>query len=312
MPPLRFAAIAIFLFAGAVLAQDPPADEDGLYRIWHEAQAAGNLPRAVEAAGEFLKQFPHAKNAAYLKEKWLPTAYAKQFNEATQARDCGTMVAVAKSALAFAPDQLDYLYLSAIALRQNELFASPARFEHAADGADFSRRAIKLIEAGQAPTTVPKEKWSAPAALAVLYQTLAFLEVNTQQPDPAAEHYHKSTELETDNRALVMYNTMACGAIHNAKYVTAQQKYLALPGKDRESSTPPAEVKAALDEVNRFADAVIDCWARFLALTAAKNPYGAKRDEIQKVLAKLYPYRHPDEPEGLVRLVEKLRPAEKK
>jgi hypothetical protein len=63
-------------------------------------------------------------------------------------------------------------------------------------------------------------------------------------------------------------------------------------------------VKTALDEVNAQADAVIDCWARFLGLTAKNNTYGATRDQVFKAATDLYKYRHPDSPDGLQKLID--------
>src|SRR5262249_123240 len=76
-------------------------------------------------------------------------------------------------------------------------------------------------------------------------------------------------------------------------------------GADPPDSNPQA--KAILDEVNREADAVIDCWARFMGLTATNNPYGTTRNDIGKALTELYKYRHPDSPDGLQKLIDQYR-----
>jgi hypothetical protein len=102
-------------------------------------------------------------------------------------------------------------------------------------------------------------------------------------------------------------NRLGCGTLHKSKYDAAVAKYQALPEAARTSDPPAAEAAAAIDVANREADAAIDCWARFLAVTAA-NPSDV-RTRVEQALAALYQYRHPDQPLGYQALVDKYKTA---
>jgi hypothetical protein len=38
-----------------------------------------------------------------------------------------------------------------------------------------------------------------------------------------------------------------------------------------------------------------------------KNPFGAVRGEVEKVLVELYKFRHPDSPDGLQKLIDQYK-----
>jgi tetratricopeptide (TPR) repeat protein len=319
--PIMMIALAIWLApfmiltstdaqaAGGAFAQDPASkkkEEADAYKAWYDANAARDIPKAIELAKAYLEKFPEGEYAKYLRDTWLPSTRPYLFNQAMQAKNIAEMIRIGKEVLARDPDNLDYLYLLALNIRTNELFASPPNFSHAADAADFSLRAIKLIEADKVPNVVPKDKWNKEATLAWLYQNLAVIAANNKETDKAIEYYKKASQHDPANA----FNFLACGSLHQAKYQAAAQKFQSLPEADRQSATEPngkPEAKAALEEVNRQADAVIDCWARFMALTVTSNPFGATRSNVEKALTELYKYRHPDSPDGLQKLIDHYR-----
>ena len=186
----------------------------------------------------------------------------------------------------------------------NELLAggTPANLDAAAE---FSRKAIERIEAGAVPVGVDAAKWNKDANLAMLHQNLALVAARQDKPDEALQHYEKSSSLAGKDIAINARNTLGCGTIHKSKYDDAVAKYQALPEAARTSDPPAAEATAAIDLANQEADAAIDCWARFLAVTAA-NP-SETRNKVEQALAALYQYRHPDEPQGYQALVEKYK-----
>ena len=96
-------------------------------------------------------------------------------------------------------------------------------------------------------------------------------------------------------------------SIHQDRYLKAVEKYQAMPEAEKTAPEPKPEVKAALEDVNKTADAVIDCWARFLGMTATKNDFGPVRGQVEKALAELYTYRHPESPDGLQKLIDHYR-----
>ncbi len=65
--------------------------------------------------------------------------------------------------------------------------------EHAADGVEFARKAIALIEAGRTPANVPS--FDKNATLAGLTQILALNAQKTASPEEAIKLYEQSTAL---------------------------------------------------------------------------------------------------------------------
>src|SRR5204863_2074044 len=125
--------------------------------------------------------------------------------------------------------------------------------------------------------------------------------------DKALAEYEKAAQLEPSNATFFFH----CGRIHNDKYAAAAQKYQGMPEADRDAAEPKPEVKAALEEVNKQADAVITCWARFLGLSAGKDGFSQDtRSKIEKALADLYKYRHPEAtPDSLQKLIDQNKSA---
>ncbi|HWP42114.1 MAG TPA: tetratricopeptide repeat protein [Blastocatellia bacterium] len=296
--PLTPARTAAF----EAMAQDPKAEEAAAYKAWYDAHQAKDYQKAMQLAKEYLKKYPTGERADYLKKQWIPQIRAYQFNQAMQAKNTAEMIKIGNEALADDPENLDYLYLLAINIRTNELFASPPNYSHASEAMDYTQRSIRIIEGGKLPTGIDASKKD--ATLAVLYQNLAVIEAKNNNNDKALEYYKKSSSLDPGNTSLNAFNYLACGSLHQMKYQAAAQKYQSFPEEDRTADPPKEEVKAALDEVNAQADAVIDCWARFLGLTAKNNTYPGTRDQVLKAATDLYKYRHPDSPDGLQKLID--------
>jgi tetratricopeptide (TPR) repeat protein len=299
--PLTPARTAVEAVAQEAQKDDPKAAEAALYKSWFDANNAKDYTKAMPLAKEYLQKFPQGQYADYLK-KWVGQVRAYMFNQAMQAKNTAEMIKIGNEALAEGANNLDYLYLLAVSIRTNELFASPPNYSHASQAADFSQRSIGLIEGGKLPVGIDASKKD--ATLAVLYQNLAVIEAKNNNHDKALEYYKKSSSLDAGNASLNAFNYLACGSLHQMKYQAAAQKYQAFPEEDRTADPPKEEVKAALDTVNAEADSVIDCWARFMGLTAKNNTYGATRDQVGKALADLYKYRHPDSADGLQKLID--------
>jgi tetratricopeptide (TPR) repeat protein len=285
--------------------QDAKQQEADAYKAWWEANQAKEIPKAMGLARAYLEKYPSGQYADYLK-KWIVQARGYMFNQARSARNTSELVRIGKEALAEDPDNLDYLYLLAADIRANELFASPPNYSHSADASRFSRRAIDLIEAGKVPTIIDKAKWNQNSTLAWLYQNLALIDAKNGNQDKAIEYYKKSSDLDPSDASLNAFNYLACGSLYQTKYQAAVQKFQAFPEEDRAEPDNKPEVKAALDEANRQADMVIECWARFMA-SPKSTDYGATRAQVEKALADLYKYRHPDSEGGLQKLIEQYR-----
>ncbi|MFY9572617.1 MAG: hypothetical protein WAV20_14555 [Blastocatellia bacterium] len=288
----------------APVAQDPTPDEAAAYKAWFEANNLKDYTKAMELAKAYLEKFPNGKYADYLKNKWAPGVRGMQFKEAATAKNVPEVIRIGKEVLAADPDNLDYLSALVVQIRTNELFANPPNFSHSAEAADFAERAIRLIEGGKTPTGADPKTFNKNVTRAYMHQTLGVIHEHDKNIDKALGEYEKATALEPANATYYFH----CGRLHNDKYAAAAQKYQAIPEADRDAAEPKPEVKAALEEVNKQADAVITCWARFLGLTADKKDFSADtRGKIEKALTDLYKYRHNDSTEGLQKLIDQNR-----
>lgn len=282
--------------------QDPTPDEYAAYKAYYDANAAKDYAKAMDFAKVYVEKFPAGKYADYLK-KWIIQIRGYLFNEAMKAKNTVEMIRLGKEALAADPESLDYLYLLAFGIRGNEILAATPNYSHAADAVEYSQRCIKLIEAGKVPAVVDKTKFNQNQSLSLLYQTLALIDDNGGNVDKALEHYKKSSDLDSTKP----FNFLKQGALHQTKYQAAAQKYGSFPEADRTADPAKPEVKAALDELNKQADAVIDNWARFMGLTAVKNDFGETRSQVEKALIELYKFRHPESADGLQKLIDQYR-----
>ncbi|HEY3134679.1 MAG TPA: hypothetical protein VGL29_01395 [Blastocatellia bacterium] len=289
------------------VAQDPAAEEAAAYKAWFEANQAKDYVKAMELAKAYLEKFPNgnATNVAYLK-KWIPQIRGYLFNQAVTAGNMGEMIRLGKEALASDPDNLDYLWVMINQIRAKELYASPPNNSHASEYAEFSKQAMRIVEAGKTPTGAKDFKKG--SALAFLNYDLGTIESRNKNVDKALEYNSKAASLDPAEPAYFF----ACGNLYQQKYAVAAQKFQSFPEADQQAANegkPDAkpEVKAALDEANKHADALIDCWARYVALTTGKKEYDPVRTNVEKELAKLYNYRHPDSPDGLQKLIQQYR-----
>ena len=271
--------------------------DDATYQIWYEANAANDLPAAFELGKKYLKEFPHGKYAAYL-NKWVPATRAKLFNKAYGEHNSDAMISLANEALVAEPDNLNYVITLALHLITNELNAKPPDYSHSTEAETFTRRAVKLIESGKKPANDPQ--WNRSQSLTYFYQVLGGIEERNKNPDKALDYYEKACRTDAEN-ALSFFSS---GRIYQDRYLKAVEKYRAIPEAERNAPVPRSQVKALLEELTDAADVTIDRWVMFLKLTAINNTYGATRSQVEKTVAELYKYRHPDSPEGYQELIK--------
>jgi hypothetical protein len=276
-------------------AQDPAAEEAAAYKAFYDAYTAKDLAKEFELGKAFVEKFPSSKNADYVKKEIIRVR-SLLLQQAIAAKNIPEVVRLGKEAMAADPNNLDYAIYLTIQLRTLD-----TNLQNAADIAEFANTAIRLIESGKTPTP-PTGPNPAPfdknKTLAYFHSTLGAIDERNKTTDKAIEHLHQATMLDPMNAAY-FFN---CGRLHQDRYVAAAQKYQALPQEDRTAAEPKPEVKTALDEVNKEADAVINCWARFVAL---KSDYSEDtRKKVQAALTDLYKYRHNDSVEGLQKLID--------
>ncbi|HJX92446.1 MAG TPA: hypothetical protein VJ372_18240 [Pyrinomonadaceae bacterium] len=271
--------------------------DDATYRVWFEANAANDLPASFELGKKYLKEFPNGKYAAYL-NKWVPATRAKLFNIAYRERNTDAMISLGNEALGAEPDNLNYVITLALHLITNELNAKPPNYAHATEAETFTRRAVKLIESGKKPAN--DLQWNRNQSLTYFYQVLGGIEERKKNPDKALEYYEKACRTDAEN-ALSFFSS---GRIYQDRYLKAVERYRTIPEAERNSPVQRSQVKTVLEELTDAADATIDRWVTFLKLTAINNTYGATRSQVEKSVAELYKYRHPDSPEGYKELIK--------
>jgi tetratricopeptide (TPR) repeat protein len=281
-------------------AQDPKAEEAAAYKAWYDANAAKDYPKAMELAKAYVEKYPGGQNVAYLKEKWIPSTRTILFNQAIAQKNMADMIRIGKEVLAENPDNLDYLIAMSVQIRTNELFASPPNFAHAAEAAEFTEKAMKLIEGGKTPTPNPSSPFDKNKTLAFFDQTLAVIDDHNKNIDKALERYRHAASLDPMNPLYFFH----AGRLHQEKYLAAAKKYQEIPEADREATPLKPEVKAALDEVNKQADGVINNWVRYLGLTADKPTTGDTRSKVEGVVSELYKFRNNNSTDGLAKLIE--------
>lgn len=318
MAALTFSfALSVPLASGMAMmpesvAQDPTPEEAAAYKLWFDANNAKDYPKAMELAKAYLEKFPSGKYADYLKNKWIPSMRPFFFNKAVEAKNVAEIIRIGKEVLAQDPDNLDYLSALVVQIRTLELFATPPNFSHAADAAGFAERAIRLIEAGKTPTGADPAVFKKNVTLAYMHQTSAVIAEHDKNAEKALAAYEKAASLEPSNPAFFFH----CGRIHNDKYAANAQKYDAaqktvdaIPEPDRVAAEPKPEVKAAMDEakaafaqVKSEAEAVVNCWVRYVALTSEKP--SDTRNTVLGVVTGLYKFRNNNSEDGLQKLID--------
>lgn len=292
-------------FVSARAQDQKPRDAAAVYADWYAANAAKDYIKALGFANEYLEKFPNGdeKQVTYLKN-WKKQIRGYFFNKAITEKNMDEAIRWGKEALAEDPENIDYLYILAYNLRTNEIFATPPKFNHAAETSDFTQRTIKLVEGGKLPSGLQADKKN--SVIATLNQTLAVIEAKNNNLDKALEYYKKSIAADPTNSSLNAYSYLACGSLNQAKYQAAAKKFDELPA-EKKTNPDDADYKAALAVVNAQADAVIDCWARFLALPESAQ-YGQTRANVEKAFDDLWKFRHDDKLDGKDEFINKLKP----
>jgi hypothetical protein len=285
----------------AVAAPQDATEEVTAYSSWLAASQAKDAEKALGLANDYLTKFPKGQYAQYL-TKWVTATRGALFNQAIASKNVGAMLKLGREHLAAHPDDLDYVLALALNLRRLELFASPPVETHAKDTNELSQKAIALIEAGKLPTGASAATWPKNATLAWLTQNVAIVAARQQKTDAALAALAKSSSLDPKNASLGSYNALLCGTLRKSRYDAPVATFKALPEAER-GATLSANAKAALDDANAQADAAVDCWARFLALSDGQPAFASLRGKIEKTAGELYAYRHPDQPDGLSALV---------
>src|SRR5262249_45785369 len=235
---------------------DKKKEETDAYTAWYNATRETNKDWAkiMELGKAYLQKYPQGDYVKYIKPS-ISQARTQMLTKAAQDKNIAEIIRLGKEAAVEDPSsEVDYYTFIVGQIGTLELFAQPANFAHAADATDLANKSIALIEGGKLPKGANKN-----VLLAYLNSVDAVIEKNNKNTDKAIEYYSKAANYDPSNPQY----SLQCGSLHQQKYAAAATKFQAIPEADREAEPDKMkpEVKAVLDEVNKEADAVIQCWA---------------------------------------------------
>ncbi len=291
-PLVLAAAVLVMLNAAPLAAQEVVQDEGAAYRAWHEASQAGDIAKAIDAAKAYLEKYPEGQYVDFL-TKWLPPARMALLDAAIKEKREADMIKIGREVLASDPENVNVLYALAVN-------ASPA------NGVEFAKKAISLVEAGKTMANVPN--FDKNGTLALLTRVLAEAAKQAGNTEEAAQLYEKSSQLAPLAAAR---NLLALITIRQTAYVEAAEAFNALPEADRSAAEPTPEVQAVKDGLDSAGDALIDVTARFVALATVRNLSASARNQVNQTLEAAYKVRHPEDAEltGLQTMLQEKQAA---
>ena len=209
-------------------------------------------------------------------------------------KDYAKAYGLAKPVLADNPENVKVL----IALGYEGVLASEARNENFNnDAAGYARKAIQLIEAGKTPDTWAPFK-NREDVLSSLYYAEGFYALKSK-PEAAVADYIKAVQIDSDRKSAPATYYYLAVAYQNGPYKRLSDDYSKRFANQAESP----ESKAALDNINKVVDKMIDAYARAVAL-AQKDPQPAPAMvQWRARLTDFYKFRHAGSDVGLNELI---------
>ena len=202
-------------------------------------------------------------------------------------KDYAKSYGLAKQVLTDSPDNLRVL----IALGYGGIEASTEGHTEAynADAAKYAAKAIQLIGSGKSPDTWAPFKGK-DDVLGSLHYALGFYALKTN-PEVAIRSFITAAQVDADRRnAPSTYYYLA------AAYQTGPYKKLSEDYSKRFANQPESpESKAALDNINKVVDKMIDAYARAVAL-AGTSP---AKTQWMAQLTNFWKFRHENSDTGL-------------
>jgi tetratricopeptide (TPR) repeat protein len=166
-----------------------------------------------------------------------------------------------------------------------------------ADSVRYAQRAIQLLESGKAPDSWEPFK-NKDDALASLYYAIGFLELKAK-PEESIGRFLKVSQLDSD-----LKKTPSTYYLLAVAYEQGPFKRLSADYTRRFANQPETpESKAALDNVNKVMDRIIDAYARAVALAGSDPQHQASKAEWTKRLTDLYKFRHENSDAGLAEFI---------
>jgi len=321
---IRHRAILALLFGSALLfaqpnqaqAQPPVVTDDEVKVTTYKRFVDNRVPNpavAYEAAREYMARYGKENDqyTRYLKDwmaAWEDDERARRLaaeradreqqllGSFTQ-KDYARAYGLAKQVLADEPDNVRVL----IALGNGALNASTEARNEAFNGeaVKYAEKAIRLIEAGKSPETWTPFK-NKEDALGSLHYALGFYLLKTT-PESAAAHFIRASQIDVDRRNSPTTYSFLALAYQNGAYKRLSEDYSKRFANQPES----AEGKAALDNINKVVDKIIDAYARAVALAGTNPQNQTAKAQWLAQLTNFYKFRHNNSDVGLNEFIAK-------
>jgi hypothetical protein len=162
-----------------------------------------------------------------------------------------------------------------------------------ADAARYAQKAIQLLEGGKTPDVWEPFK-SREDAVASLNYAIGFTELKTR-PEESIARFIRVIQIDSDLRKTPSPFYLLAGAYEKGPYQRLSSDY----SKRFANQPETPESKAALENVNKVIDKIIDAYARAVALAGNAPQYQVGKAEWTKQLTTLYKFRHADSDAGL-------------
>jgi len=314
-----------FLLGGAALAsaQDKkitvsPEEGDAIKKI----EKAKTLADKAKATDEFLKKFP--------KSAVRGQAASNLASQIAQTKDDAQIIQYGEFYLTIftEPAEADLMLPSLIysyigANRHKDAFATAEKYfsrhpedvsirvrlaiegsnqlrsgnkDFAAQSRDFSAQAIELIEANKKPADINDANWKEYQTkwLPQLYQTIAVYEFYAGDKSKARPNLEKATQLDASD----INSWVLLASLTDSEYQALAMKYnVANAGAERDNY---------LKQANEKMDAVIEMFARIVALAEGRAEAKQINEQVRQNLEEYYKYRHKNL-DGLPELIAKYK-----
>ena len=206
-------------------------------------------------------------------------------------KDFAKAYGMAKQVLADNPDNVKVL----IALGYEGVIASTEARNEAfnADAANYALKAIQLIESGKTPDSWTPFK-NKEDVLASLYYAVGFYYLKPK-PESSIPNFIKAAQIDSDRKSATSTYYYLALAYQNGPY-----KRLSDDFSKRFANQPESpESKAALENINKVVDKMIDAYARAVALAGSDPKQQTAKNQWMTQLTNFYKFRHENADTGL-------------
>ena len=161
------------------------------------------------------------------------------------------------------------------------------------EAAGYAQKAIQLIESGKTPDTWAPFK-SREDVLASLYYAEGFYALKTK-PEAAVVAFIKASQIDSDRKSAPSTYYYLALAYQGGAYKRLSDDY----SKRFSNQAESPESKAALENINKVVDKMIDAYARAVALAQKDTQQATAMAQWRARLSDFYKFRHDGSDIGL-------------